>query len=162
FDWSVSMSYRLVAPAQFTEQQKQYVEKFAASTWSLSTRSNVILGAKSIDSRHFISTDAYARIVGLNEGDEVAGRFDREMPCEATARFAECYVREDRELLGRGLCNAMKSVLNLHEYSNGLKALIFDKFPMKHHASKSILGIIYSAYEVDMNNFFTLLPNFTR
>ncbi|HEV3104898.1 MAG TPA: hypothetical protein VGZ01_04335 [Trinickia sp.] len=120
------------------------------------------MGAKSIDSRHFIATDAYARIVGLTQGDEVAGRLDRDMPCEATARFADSFVRGDQELLGRGRCNAMKSTLDLHEYSNGLKALIFDKFVMKHHASKSILGVVYSAYEVDMRNFFALLPNYTR
>jgi hypothetical protein len=156
------MNYRLVAPERFTDQQKQYVEKFTASTWALSTRSNTIMGAKSIDSRHFISTDAYARIVGLTHGDEVAGRFDREMPCEATARFADSFVRGDQALLSCGRRNAMKSTLDLLEYSDGLKALVFDKFVMKHHASKSILGVIYSAYEVDMRNFFALLPNFTR
>lgn len=155
------MSYSLVSPEQFTEKQKQYVERFRRAIEGASKRSATCFGAKDIHSRHIVATDAYARIVGLAKGGEVAGRFDREMPCEGTARFADCYVREDSALLARQDPNRMTSVLNVHEYSDGLKALVFDKFTLEHRASRAILGTIYSARRVDLSRFFTTLPTYT-
>jgi hypothetical protein len=155
------MSYSLVHPAQFTEKQKRFIERFCCSIAIVSSRSRTIVGAKDIESRHLVSTDAYAQIVGLTMGGDVTGRFDRDMPCQSTAQFADCFVREDRTLLSHRDPKRTTSVLNMHEYSNGLKTLVFDKLVLKHHPSKSILGTIYAAYEIDMSRFFSLLPTYT-
>ena len=155
------MSYSLVAPEQFTEKQQRFLEKFRQSIDLVSSRSGAIVGAKDVNSRHFIATDSYARIVGLHKGGDVAGRFDREMPCEATAQFADCYVREDRDLLSHRDPTRTTSLINIHEYSDGLKALVFNKFALKYRPARSILGTIYSAYEIDISRFFTMLPNYT-
>lgn len=155
------MSFSLVAPEQFAARQQQYLEKFRQSIDLVSSQANAIVGAKDINSQHLIATDSYARIVGLPKGGDVTGRFDREMPCEGTAQFADCYVREDRELLSHRDPARMSAVINIHEYSDGLKALVFNKFALKHRPSKSILGTIYSAYEFDISRFFAMLPNYT-
>lgn len=155
------MSFSLVAPEQFTARQQQYLEKFRRSIDLVSSQAGAIVGAKDVDSRHLIATDSYARIVGLSKGGDVTGRFDREMPCEGTAQFADCYVREDRDLLSHRDPGRMTSVINIHEYSDGLKGLVFNKFALKHRPTKSILGTIYSAYEFDISRFFAMLPNYT-
>lgn len=155
------MSYSLVSPECFTEQHQQYLSRFRRSIEAVSARSNACVGAKDIQSRHLIATDSYARIVGLAKGGDVAERFDRDMPCEGTAQFADCFVREDQSLLAHSEPNRMTSVLNVHQYSNGLKALIFDKFVLKHRPSRSILGTIYSAREIELSRFFTTLPTYT-
>ena len=154
------MSFSLVAPEQFTTRQQRYLEQFRQSIDLVSSQSGTIVGAKDVNSQHFIATDAYARIVGLSKGGDVTGRLDREMPCEGTAQFADCYVREDRHLLSHRDAGRMTSVINIHEYSDGLKGLVFNKFVLKHRPTKSILGTVYSAYEFDISRFFAMLPNY--
>jgi len=155
------MSFSLVAPEQFTARQQQYLEKFRQSIHLVSSQAGAIVGAKDIHSQHLIATDSYARLVGLPKGGDVTGRFDREMPCEHTARFADSYVREDSELLSHRDPGRMTAVINIHEYSDGLKGLVFNKFPLKHRPTRTILGTIYSAYEFDISRFFAMLPNYT-
>lgn len=155
------MNYELVPPEDFTDAHRSFIDAFRRSIDVLSSQTDVIVGAKDIHSRHVIATDAYARLVGLVKGADVTGRLDCEMPCEGTARFADCHIREDRELLCHRDADSTKSILKVYEYSDGLKALVFDKFVMKHHASRSILGIIYHAHEVDVAHLFALLPNYS-
>jgi len=154
------MTYNLVAPENFTADQNQFVRSFEESVKLISSQTNMILGGKDINSRHVISTDAYAKAVGLSRGTEVSGRLDCEMPCEGTAQFADSYVLEDQELLSYGDPGRKKSILNIHEYSNGTKALIFEKYVLKDHSSRAILGTIYGAYEVAASSFFSLIPNY--
>ena len=154
------MSYRLVAPAQYNEDHQRFVERFRQAIAKISSRSRAIIGGKDIDSRHLIATDAYALLVGLPRGSDVTGRFDRDMPCEGTARFAEYFVREDAELLSHRDVRRTKAVLNIHDYADGSDALVFSKFVMKHEPSRAILGTIYSASRIEMTNFSRILPNY--
>ena len=154
------MSYSLVEPEHFTEEQQSFVERFSRTVEVASSGSGVIAGVKDIRSRHLTATDPYGKIVGLPRGKDVAGRMDHDMPCEGTAAFADCFVREDRSLLDCGNAGAMKSVLNIHRYETGLGALVFDKFLLRHRASASVLGIVYCAYEADLARFTALFPEY--
>jgi len=91
--------YRLISPDQFTSEHIEFLNNFKLSVFLLSSQTDIILGAKDIHSKHFISTDAYAKLVALPTGEDVANRYDVDMPCEGTVEFADCYVREDQELL---------------------------------------------------------------
>ena len=50
--------------------------------------------------------------------------------------------------------------MNVHHYGDGIKARVFDKFMLKHHKSCSVLGLIYSAYEIKIENFISIVPNY--
>ncbi|MFZ6689868.1 hypothetical protein ACO0K0_19195 [Undibacterium sp. SXout11W] len=151
--------YRLMSPDQFTSEHIEFLNNFKLSVSLLSSQTDIILGAKDIHSKHFISTDAYAKLVALPTGEAVANRYDVDMPCEGTVEFADCYVREDQELLQQSDINKKVSVLNIHQYGDGVRALVFEKCLLKHHLSQTILGTIYSAKEVDISNFFAFFPN---
>lgn len=105
--------YNLVSPDHYTNDQKLFVNRFIDSILMLSEQTDIIMGAKDIHSRHIISTDAYAKIVALDNGKEVAGKFDKEMPCEGTAQFADCYVQEDKALINSKDLNKKISILNV-------------------------------------------------
>ena len=154
------MPYALVEPEHFSSEQQSFIERFAHTIEVASSGGSVIAGIKDIRSRHVTATDRYGKIVGLSRGNDVAGRMDHDMPCEGTAAFADCFVREDRSLLDCGDAGAMKSVLNIHRYETGLSALVFDKFLLKHRPSDSVLGIVYCAYEVDLARFTALFPGY--
>lgn len=154
------MEYKLVAPENYTAAQKMFVDDFKESIVSISKKDNIIMGAKDIYSQHLISTDAYAKIVGLNQGLEVMGRFDRDMPCEGTAQFAETYVQEDRALMMSKDFYKTSSILNVHEYSDGLAARVFCKQLMRHDYSHSILGTIYYSHEVNLPKLMTILHDY--
>ncbi|MGN6231858.1 MAG: hypothetical protein ACTHNZ_11960 [Trinickia sp.] len=154
------MSYSLVDPERFTDEHRLFIERFGRTIDVASSASGAIAGAKDVHSRHLTANDAYGRIVGLPRGGDVAGRMDRDMPCDGTAAFADCFVREDRRLLDSGDIGALKSVLNIHEYDTGLGALVFDKFLLKHHPSKSVLGLIYCAYHANLERFAALFPSY--
>ncbi|PHV11917.1 hypothetical protein [Chitinimonas sp. BJB300] len=156
----ISPAYKLVQPLEFTDSHHDHLEKLKESISLLSEQTKLIFGAKDIHSRHISSTDSYANLVGLRFGSDVGGRLDEEMPCEGTAEFADSFVREDQALLQLKDISQRSSILNVHNYTDGLKALVFDKYIFKHVPSRSILGVIYSAYEIDLKNFFTVIPNY--
>lgn len=154
------MPYSIVEPGNFTEEHQSFIDQFAQTIEIASSRSALIAGAKDVRSCHLTASDRYGRTVGLSRGKEVSGRMDRDMPCEGTAAFADCYVREDRRLLEAGDTGALKSVLNIHRYKTGSSALVFDKFLLNHHPSRSVLGIVYCAYETDLDRFVSLFPDY--
>lgn len=154
------MNYSLVTPENFTAAHKSLIDDFKKSVLLVSSQTGIIFGAKDVNSRHFTSTDATAHVVGLRRGVEVADRLDSELPCEGVARFADCFVREDKELMTSGNVDGTASSLNVLQWSDGIKARVIDKFVLKHHESKSILGTIYSSREIEIANFFTLIPNY--
>lgn len=151
---------KLVSQAHFDVAQKEFVENFRNSVNSISSQTDIILGAKDIHSRHIVATDAYARLVALTRGSDVADRLDSDMPCEGTAKFADCYVREDQELLHQTDYDHKKSILNIHEYAHGIDALLFQKSLLIHYPSASILGTIYTGYKIEISRFLTLVPNY--
>jgi transcriptional regulator with XRE-family HTH domain len=156
----VQPGYKLVSPEDFTEEQKEFIKSFQDSVNIISSQTGLVLGFKDIHSKHVMSTDAFAHLVALPHGRDVAGRFDRDMPCEGSARFAEDLVNEDRELLSRKDPNRKKSIINIHEFATGPDAFICDKYPLKHQPSHSILGVIFIGNKVEISNFFTLFPNY--
>ena len=147
-----------VSRENFDERQKAFIETFKGSVRTISSQTDVILGAKDIHSRHLVATDAYARLVGLARGADVADRLDRDKPCEGTAQFADCYVREDQELLHHSGIEWKKSVLNVHEYDHGIDALVFEKYLLKHNASRSILRTVYTARRIKVAELLFLVP----
>ncbi|WDD90708.1 hypothetical protein Bsp3421_000576 (plasmid) [Burkholderia sp. FERM BP-3421] len=151
---------RLVSPEHFDAAQKVLVETFKESVRTISSQTDVVLGVKDIHSRHLSATDAFARLVGLSCGLDVAGRTDRDMPCEGTAQFADCYVREDQELLRQPDLHQKKSILNVHEYSHGIDALVFEKYALKQVATESALGVVYAAHKIELSRFLALVPNY--
>lgn len=149
-----------MSPQNFSSEQKKFVQSVKDSVNLISSQIDLVFGIKDIHSRHIISTDAYARLVGLLRGTDVTDRLDRDIPCEGTARFADCYVREDEELLRHADPSRKKAVLNVHEYSHGVDALIFEKYPLTHRASDSIVGIIYTANRIRISEFLFLKPDY--
>lgn len=154
------MHYPLVEPEQFSEAHRTFISQFVRTIWLVSTCGGALVGAKDIHSRNLAASDAYARIVGLSSGADMVGRLDNDLPCEDVAQFSSCYVRSDRRLLDRTHLGATQTVLNIHRYATGLKALVFDKSLLKHHPSKSILGIVFSAYETNVKRFTALFPTY--
>ncbi len=155
------MEYSLVSPEQFSPDQLALVESFTESVRMISDQAQgMILGVKDIHSRHIVSTDGYARIVSLHSGEEVTGRMDCDMPCSGTVQFAECYVAEDQSLLACGDMYRSINVLNVHQYADGLHARVFTKHLLKHPPSRSVLGVIYSAREMKVDDVLGILPNY--
>lgn len=155
------MEYSLVSPEQYSPDQLSLVMSFKESVRMISDQAQgVILGVKDIHSRHIISTNEYAHIVSLPSGEEVAGRMDRDMPCAGTAQFAECYVAEDQSLLACGDMFRSIDVLNVHQYADGLHARVFTKHLLKHQPSRSVLGVIYSARDMKIDDILGIIPNY--
>jgi AraC-like DNA-binding protein len=156
------MRYIPVSPDQFTTEQSKFVDRLRDSIRIVSNSKNDILGAKDIHSRHIIATDAYSKIVSLKSGMEVENLLDCEMPCEGTAKFAESFVREDQSIIQAGERNSQITVLNIHEYGDGLAARIFSKHLMRHDDTQSILGITYFAHDINISNLFNVFDVYMK
>ena len=158
---SVQSEYQLIVPEQFNVEQQNFIEKVKETIRVISSQTDIILGAKDIHSRHFISTDAYARSGELPGGEELPDRpAADDLPSEHAVRFAHCYAGEELELLQQRDLNKKISVLNIHQNVDGMHALVIDKQLLKHHPSESILGTIYSAREIELARFFSFIPNY--
>lgn len=153
-------SYKLIAPQHFTDEHCNYIKNFKESIIALSGGTEMMIGAKDINSRHIISTDSFAKIVGLKNGNDVTGRLDREMLCEGTVEYASCYVKEDLELINSFDVNKTMSTLNIHYYSDGFRARIFKKYILHHQRSQSILGVIYSGHNALLKDTFKIIPSY--
>lgn len=152
--------YNLVEPKDFTIEHIDYIEKFKEMIKTLSDTTDTLMGAKDIDSRHIISTSSHAKIVGLKKCGDVTGRLDMDMPCEGTAQYAEQFVQADKSLLDTGDVTRGIVILNVHNYSDGIKARLFKKFILKHDPSKSILGTIYSGQDIDLTDMLNIMPSY--
>jgi hypothetical protein len=153
------MNYDPVSPENFTEEQKQFLEAAKKSVHIVFSHPKIIFGIKDVNSKHIITTNCAASLIGLSHGEEVEGRFDSDFPCKVS-EFAQDFVDEDNELLSHQDINRQKSILSVSEYATGMKSLLVTKYLLGHAPSKSILGIIYSANEIDLSYFFTALPNY--
>lgn len=153
-------TYSIVTPENLTQAHIAYIESFKNSIELISKQTDIILGAKDVNSKHIISTNQYAKIVGLKTGLDVSGRYDKEMPCDGTAQYADIYVKEDLQLINTLNPNSGISILNVHNYSDGMKARIFKKHLLKHHESKSILGTVYSGHDVALKDFINIIPSY--
>ena len=81
------------------------------------------------------------------------------LPCTGTASYADCYVQEDLALIN-SLGTKKSTVLNIHKYSDGLKARIFKKYTLNHVPSQSILGIVYVGHNLELENVLKIIPNY--
>lgn len=144
--------------AHGTESQQAFLDVFKHAVAVISGQTELILGAKDLESRHVIATDSYSHLVGLRHGGDVAGRLDKEMPCEGTARFADAYVAEDRAVLARPPCSRPMRVLNVHRYDSGFAALVFSKSQLREPGTDKLLGTVYCAHEVNLAPFLAYLP----
>jgi hypothetical protein len=153
-------TYKIVKPAEYLPEHSNFIENFKYSIQLLSTQTNNIIGLKDVDSKHIISTNAYAKIVALKNGIEVADRTDFDMPCPGTVQYAHQYVQEDQALINSKNIGIGISVLNVHNYSDGLKARVFKKHILHHVPTLSILGTIYSGYDVELKDFVNIIPNY--
>lgn len=156
----LNKKYKLLHPKDFTQEHTSFIAKFIDSTSLLSDQSGIIFGAKDIESRHIISTDSYAKLVGLDYGKNVSGRFDKEMPCCGTVEYADIYVKEDQNLLYTLNPENNIQILNVHNYSNGLGAVIFNKNILYHQNTNSILGTVYSGFRIELKNVMNIIPNY--
>jgi hypothetical protein len=153
-------SYKLILPENFTKDHIDYIKGFRRSVIALSGKSNTMFGAKDINSRHIISTDSVARIVGLKNGNEMQDRLDSQLPCPGVAENADYYQKEDLSLINTLNINKMISTLNIHHYDDGLKARIFRKYILHHHSSEFILGTIYSGHNVVLKDTLKIIPSY--
>jgi len=135
--------YHLISPEAYTPEHHGFLDAVKESIGVLSAQTSLILGAKDIHSCHIISTDVHARLI--NERSE--GRY-----CS--------HEVEDQALLGQPDINKKISVLSIPPYCRGSNALVFEIQLLKHHPSRSILGTIYNAREIEMSNFFSFIPNY--
>lgn len=156
------MHYLVVEPEHFTDAHQRFIVRFSRTVEFISSCSEAIVDAKDVQSRHLAASDPYAHIVGLSFGKDVLGRMDSDMPCEDFARFAQCSLRQDHRLLRRSHMGAVQTVLNIHRYATGTRAFVFDKYLLKHHPSQSVLGIVYSAYEINVERFTLLFPDYWK
>ncbi len=154
------MRYNLISPENFTPEHKQLVENFKEMTRSVSTPSKLILAAKDVHSKFFITNDAGAHHVGLKRGEEITDMFDSDLPCEGVAQFAENFVQEDQQILGSEDTDKNLSILDIYEYHDGLMSFLVSKSVLKHDASQSILGVTLEAMEVRLTDFIGLMPNY--
>ena len=151
---------KIVSPDQFTPEHLSYINDLKRSIGIISNQLDIILGAKDINSRHIISTNTYACIVGLTSGEAVSGRLDKEMPCDGTTQYADDFVKEDLALINLLNPEGSISVLNVHHYSDGLKARLFKKRILYHNDSNSILGTTYSGFDIELKNVLNILPSY--
>lgn len=153
-------SFKIVAPENYSTCHQNYINEFIKLISFMSNNTDMIMGAKDVNSRHIISTNEYAKIVGLKKGYDVADRFDKEMPCDGTAQYAKQFVLEDQSIISKKNPSCAISTLNIHNYSDGTKARIFKKYILKHDESKSILGTIYSGTEIQLSDVLNIIPNY--
>lgn len=150
-------AYAVVPQNEFTISQKNYIDQIVNGIKLISMTDSVIIGIKDINSRHIIATDKYARTIGLCNGTDVNGLMDRDLPCMAIAEYAQTFVAQDIELLKNNL-NTTLTALNIHDYSDGVKSRIIKKSMLIHHESKSILGILYQGYDIELSDILNILP----
>jgi hypothetical protein len=155
----IEMAYNLVSPENFTEKHETFLESVKGSFRSGLYPPGFVSGIKDINSRHVITTDYFGMLVGLSCGEDIAGHLDRDLPAKVS-ELAQDFVDEDQELLSHRDIDRKSSLLNINQYSTGIKALLTEKYPLIHKPSQSILGIIFLSNQVDLSHFFTLMPNY--
>lgn len=150
--------YNLIDPTCYEKYHISFINQISSSIRLLSKTNSIIMGIKDINSRHIIATDKYARTIGLVKGTELCGRFDKDLPCESIARYSETFVAQDLELLKSFDVNKTVTALNIHNYSDGFRSRIIKKNLLIHQKSKSILGVLYHGYDIELSDILNILP----
>ena len=152
--------YFLVPPSEFNEDQQKFIEKIKETIAVISSQTDLILGAKDVNSRHLAVTEAYSRWMVPDESREFAECRGCVATCNISTDRVADFNPEDRSLLLQGDINKKVSLLNIHRGRDGVHALVLDKQLLKHVPSQSVLGIFFSARVMELHKLFTIIPNF--
>lgn len=152
------LRYYTVNACEYSLSQKSFLKEISQGIEFISKTNNIIMGIKDVNSRHIIATDKYAKTIGLTNGYDVNGMMDSDLPCKGIADYAETFIAQDIELLNNSNLNTTLTALNIHDYSDGVKSRIIKKNLLLHHESKSILGILYQGYDIELSDILNILP----
>ena len=151
-------NYTLVKPHEYTENQIRCINELKESINIVAQHSNILFGIKDVESRHIIATDYYATCMGFTYAQEIVGKLDHDTPCSDVSLLADTYQQQDQLLLKSNAPQSI-STLNILNYKDGLKARIFNKYPLIHKESNSILGIVYHGYDSNISHLINILAN---
>lgn len=153
-------NYNLVLPEQYSSEQMKFIESVSQSIQLLSSQLHLTFSAKDIQSRHIISTDTYARIVGLNSASEVIGKLDAEFPSYINSQLPNEFVAQDQLLIKSMDVTKTIETINTTRYGDGLKSRRCKKSLLHHKETNSILGIILTLQEIDLVDALNILPQY--
>lgn len=100
------------------------------------------MGVKDLNSRHLYGNSAFARLVGLTYGEELEGRTDFDMPCKTSELAAE-FKKQDEEVIKT---RTGSRCLDIHPFSSGWAAFIFEKFPLVGD-NNDVIGTVYTGFD---------------
>lgn len=119
--------YKIIQVPDFLSEHTEYINNFIKAIKLLSEHSDDIVGLKDVNSVHIACSRHYSKIVGLAQAEDASGRTDFDMPCTGTSQYASQYIEEDKTLINNKKIDIVTSILNVHNYSDGLKARVFKK-----------------------------------
>ncbi|AUR51875.1 hypothetical protein [Aquella oligotrophica] len=154
-------NYNLVLPEEYSSAHLDFIESVSQSMQLLSSQLHLIFSAKDIQSRHIISTDTYAHIVGVNSVSEVIGKLDAEFPSYINSRLPNEFVAQDQILLKSMDVNKTIETINTTHYGDGLKSRRCKKSLLHHKETNSILGIVLTLQEIDLLDALNILPQYS-
>lgn len=149
----------VLQPYEFLPEHIAYINQYRESIRFISENNcGLIMGLKDVDSHYLITNAAHSRAVGIKSSEDMIGLSDDQLPYISDSPFAEQYKREDKYIIKHP--HLTYSYVKVHQYADGLKARIIHKSAMYHAKSDTILGIVFSGYEVDFSSLFKLVPNY--
>lgn len=155
--WKISNTNALT-----NSNDDDFIQKVKNSIELLTSQTNIIMGIKDLKSIYLHCSPEFAKIVGLKKHQDVIGRRDHDMPCDGTVEFADQYVQEDLLLINNSNTHASIKTLNVHNYSDGLNAILFNKITLTNPISEKILGTMYSGIRVSTSNYLNIIPNYHK
>lgn len=155
------MNPLMVEPHEFLPEHLAFLEQYRRSVHLISSYNHeLIMGLKDINSRYLVTNGAHATAIGIKNAIDMIGLSDGDMPCEDTSSFKDQYALEDKQALQNG--DLTYTYLKIHNYADGFKARLIKKSSLYHKETNSILGIVFSGYEINFSNLFTLIPNYAN
>lgn len=149
----------VLKPREFLSEHIDYINQYREAIKIISENNpGLIMGLKDVDSHYLISNPAYSNAVGIKSPEAMVGLSDNDLPYISDSPFAEQYKSEDKHIIKNP--HATYSYVKVHQYADGFKARIIHKSAMYHAKSDTILGVVFSGYEVDFSSLFTLIPNY--
>lgn len=109
---------------------------------------NEIAGVKDTASRHLITSDGYADLLGIAKED-IVGRSDVDILCPISKEFKPVFQQQDREVEKD---RQTHKYLDIHCYKNGLEVFVFTKKPIINQVTNNVLGTIYIGSKLRFDN----------
>ncbi|MCC2644390.1 MAG: hypothetical protein K0R94_168 [Burkholderiales bacterium] len=152
--------YNIVKPEDYTKEHFEYIHKFRESTDFLATQMELMFFVRDVNSKFIMGTDISATKFGLKSGKDFIGKFTHELPCESVANHAWQIVRQEQSLIETYDINKSIEVLNVFEFTDGLKARMATKRLFYHQETSSILGVSSYAINVELKDFINIIPSY--